>query len=156
MSAKAGTRGCLGRAGASRSQPAQTLSLRPRQLDLGLRWRSAHGAWARSAAWNDDAGHARALSLRQEDPKGIVALARPVNAVQNAPELEELWNIQLDRMMPDAKAVRLLRESVLNDSAEGFAEEPLARDLQRCAETLQSIALEHAVARRRLTARMIA
>jgi hypothetical protein len=59
-------------------------------------------------------------------------------------------------MMPDAKAVRLLRESVLNDSAEGFAEEPLARDLQRCAETLQSIALEHAVARRRLTARMIA
>ncbi len=89
MPAKAGTQGCLGRAGASRSQPAQTLSLRPRQLDLGLRLRSAHGAWVRTAAWNDDAAHARALPLRQEDPKGIVALARPVNAGQNAPALLE-------------------------------------------------------------------
>jgi hypothetical protein len=43
----------------------------------------------RTAAWNDDAAHARALPLRQEDPKGIVALARPVNAGQNAPALLE-------------------------------------------------------------------
>jgi hypothetical protein len=96
------------------------------------------GAWARSSAWTDDLGHARELSLRKEDPKGFTALVRSVDPRLNAPAvLKELQSMEVVRILANATGVRLLRHSVLNTSEETFSVEPVLRDLQRFAETLE-------------------
>jgi hypothetical protein len=99
---------------------------------------SVTGAWARSSAWTDDSGHARELSLRKEDPKGFAALVRSVDPRLNAPAvLKELQSKEVVRILANATGVRLLRHSVLNTSEETFSVEPVLRDLQRFAETLE-------------------
>jgi hypothetical protein len=96
------------------------------------------GAWARSSAWTDDLGHARELSLRKEDPKGFAALVRSVDPRLNAPAvLKELQSMEVVRILANATGVRLLRHSVLNTNDETFSVEPVLRDLQRFAETLE-------------------
>ncbi len=96
------------------------------------------GAWARSSAWTDDLGHARELSLRQDDPKGFAALVHAVDARLNTPAvLKELETMEVVRILPNATGVRLLRHSVLNVREETFSVEPVLRDLQRFAETLE-------------------
>jgi hypothetical protein len=99
---------------------------------------SVTAAWARSSAWTDDSGHARELSLRKEDPKGFSALVNSVDRRLNAPAvLKELQSMEVVRILPNATGVRLLRHSVLNTSEETFSVEPVLRDLQRFAETLE-------------------
>lgn len=99
---------------------------------------SITGAWTRSAAWTDDSGHARELSLRKEDPKGFVALVRTVDPRLNAPAvLKELQSMDVVRIRGKQATVRLLRHSVLNTSEDTFSVEPVLRDLQRFAETLE-------------------
>jgi hypothetical protein len=99
---------------------------------------SVTGAWARSSAWTDDSGHARELSLHSEDPKGFAGLVRSVDPHLNAPAvLKELQSMAVVRVLANSKGVRLLRHSVLNTSEETFSVEPVLRDLQRFAETLE-------------------
>jgi hypothetical protein len=99
---------------------------------------SVTGAWARSPAWTDESGHARELSLRKEDPKGFAALVHSVDPRLHAPAvLKELQRMDVVRILANATAVRLLRHSVLNVSDETFSVEPVLRDLQRFAETLE-------------------
>ena len=99
---------------------------------------SVTGAWARSAAWTDASGHARDLSLRKEDPRGFAALVRSVDpSLDAAAVLKELQSMEVVRILANAAAVRLLRHSVLNTSEETFSVEPVLRDLQRFAETLE-------------------
>jgi hypothetical protein len=116
-----------------------------------LALRSVTGAWARSSAWTDESGHARELSLRKEDPKGFAALVRSVDPGLNAPAvLKDLQSMEVIKILPNAKGVRLLRDSVVNttevrslrdsdlsNSQETFSVEPVLRDLQRFAETLE-------------------
>ncbi len=99
---------------------------------------SITGAWARSSAWTDDSGHARELSLRKEDPKGFAALVRSIDPRLNAPAvLTELQSMNVVRILGNATTVRLLRHSVLNTNEDTFSVEPVLRDLQRFAETLE-------------------
>jgi hypothetical protein len=96
------------------------------------------GAWARSSTWTDGSGHARELSLRKEDAKGFAALVRSVDPRLNAPAvLKELQSMEVVRVLANATGVRLLRDSVLPISEETFSVEPVLRDLQRFAETLE-------------------
>jgi hypothetical protein len=96
------------------------------------------GAWARSSAWTDDSGHARALSLRPDDPKGFAALVRSVDPrLDAAAVLKELQDMEVVKILADARAVRLLRHSVRGTGEETFSVEPVLRDLQRFAETLE-------------------
>jgi hypothetical protein len=102
-----------------------------------LALRSVTGAWARSSTWTDDSGHARELSLRKDDPRGFAALVQSVDPRLNAPAvLDELQSMEVVRIINNA-TVRLLRHSVLNTSEETFSVEPVLRDLQRFAETLE-------------------
>jgi hypothetical protein len=114
------------------------------RLGSGSRYKSllalgaVTGAWARSSAWTDDSGHARELSLRQEDPKGFAALVRSVNPHLHAPAvLKELQSMEAVTIPASAAGVRLLRHSVLDTSEATFSVEPVLRDLQRFAETLE-------------------
>ena len=96
------------------------------------------GAWARSSAWTDELGHARELSLRKDDPKGFAALVHCVDPQLHAPAvLKELQTMEVVRVLPNAAGVRLLQHSVLDASEETFPVEPVLRDLQRFAETLE-------------------
>jgi hypothetical protein len=96
------------------------------------------GAWSRSAAWTDELGHARDLSLRKDDPKGFTALVHSVDPQLNAPAvLKELQRMDVVGILPGATGVRLLHHAVLNTSEETFSVEPVLRDLQRFAETLE-------------------
>jgi hypothetical protein len=99
---------------------------------------SVVGAWTRSSAWTDDLGHARELSLRKEDPRGFAALVRSVDPRLNAPAvLKELHGMEVVALLANSTAVRLLHHSVLDSSEETFSVEPVLRDLQRFAETLE-------------------
>jgi hypothetical protein len=96
------------------------------------------GAWSRSSAWTDELGQARELSLRKDDPKGFAALVLSVNPELHAPAvLKELQSMEVVRILANATRVRLLHHSVLNTCAESFSVEPVLRDLQRFAETLE-------------------
>jgi hypothetical protein len=99
---------------------------------------SVTGAWARSSAWTDNAGHARELSLLKGDPKGFAALVHSVDPRLNAPAvLKELQSMEVVGILPNATSVRLVRHSVLNTNEETFSVEPVLRDLQRFAESLE-------------------
>jgi hypothetical protein len=96
------------------------------------------GAWTRSPAWTDDLGHARELSLRKDDPKGFTALVRSVDPRLSAPAvLKELHGMEVVGILTNATGVRLLHHAVLDTSEESFSVEPVLRDLQRFAETLE-------------------
>ena len=98
---------------------------------------SVTAAWVRSSAWTDQAGQPRALTLRKEDPKGFVELVRSCNPRLNpAAVLKELQAMDAVRVLPGG-SVRLLRQAVVNSSEDTFSVEPVLRDLQRFAETLE-------------------
>jgi hypothetical protein len=99
---------------------------------------SVTGAWARSSEWTDAAGNARELSLRKDDPKGFSALVRSIDSRLNAAAaLQELQSMEVVRIVGNAATVRLLRHTVVNVGEESFSVEPVLRDLQRFAETLE-------------------
>jgi hypothetical protein len=96
------------------------------------------GAWGRSSAWTDDSGHPRELSLRPEDSKGFSALVHSVDPrLHAAAVLKELQDMEAVRILGNATGVRLLRHSVRGTGEETFSVEPVLRDLQRFAETLE-------------------
>ena len=100
---------------------------------------SVTAAWARSSAWTDGAGQPRELAMCKEDPKGFVALVRSVNPRLNPTAvMKELQSMDAVRILAGGSAVRLLRPSVVNTSEDTFSVEPVLRDLQRFAETLEN------------------
>jgi hypothetical protein len=99
---------------------------------------SVTAAWARSAAWTDDAGQPRELALRKDDPKGFVELVRSVNPRLNPTAvIKELQSMNVVRLLAGESKVRLLSPSVVNMSDDTFLVEPVLRDLQRFAETVE-------------------
>jgi hypothetical protein len=95
-------------------------------------------AWARSPAWTDESGHARELSLRRDDPKGFAALVRSVNPkLDAAATLKELHQMKVVTAVTNGTHIRLLRHSLPHAGEETFAVEPVLRDLQRFAETIE-------------------
>jgi hypothetical protein len=99
---------------------------------------SVTGAWTRVPEWTDASGNARELSLRAEDPKGFSALVRSIDPrLDAAAVLKELQQTDVVRILGNATAVRLLRHSVVHASEDTFSVEPVLRDLQRFAETLE-------------------
>lgn len=114
------------------------------RLGSGTRYQSVlalgavTGAWARSPEWTDGSGNARELSLRRDDPKGFSALVRSVDPRLNvAAALKELQQLEVVSLVVNATRVRLLRHTVGHAVDETFPVEPILRDLQRFAETLE-------------------
>jgi hypothetical protein len=99
---------------------------------------SVTAAWARSSTWTDGAGQPRDLALRKDDTEGFSELVRSINR-QLTPTavLKELQSMDIVRILDGGSAVRLLRHSVVNMSQDTFSVEPVLRDLQRFAETLE-------------------
>jgi hypothetical protein len=94
--------------------------------------------WSRSAQWTDEAGAARELSLRNDDPKGFSALVRAVNPALNpAAALKELQQLDVVRVVGNAARIRLLRHTIAHAGEETFSIEPVLRDLQRFGEALE-------------------
>ncbi len=103
-----------------------------------LALRLVTAAWVRSSAWTDDSGQPRELALRKDDPTGFVALVRSVDPDLNpAAVLKELQSMDAVRILARERAVRLLRQSVVNVMEDTFSVEPVLRDLQRFAETVE-------------------
>jgi hypothetical protein len=114
------------------------------RLGSGTRYQSVHalsvvtGTWARSPDWTDESGVARELSLRKDDPKGFSALVGSVGPHLNAGAvLKELQQLSIVSVTANASHVRLLRHHVAHAGVETFSVEPVLRDLQRFAETLE-------------------
>jgi hypothetical protein len=96
------------------------------------------GTWARSSDWTDESGNARELSLRNEDSDGFAALVRTVNPTLNpTATLKELQQLNVVRVLGNPARVRLLRHTVVHADEKTFSIEPILRDLQRFAETLE-------------------
>jgi hypothetical protein len=96
------------------------------------------GSWARSSDWTDESGNARELSLRPEDTNGFAALVISVNPkLDPAAALKELQQLNVVTVLENPARVRLLRHTVVHSGEETFAIEPIFRDLQRFAETLE-------------------
>jgi len=99
---------------------------------------SVTAAWARSAAWTDEAGQPRELALGKDAPQGFVDLVRSVNHRLNPTAvMKELQGMDVVRILAGGNTVRLLRPAVVNMSDDTFSVEPVLRDLQRFAETLE-------------------
>ncbi len=113
---------------------------------------SLTAAWARSSTWTDDAGQPRDLTLRQDDANGFVALVRSIDHRLNPTAvLKELQGMEVVRILAGGSAIRLLRPSVVNMSHDTFSVEPVLRDLQRFAETLENhVFPDHRIASRQL------
>jgi hypothetical protein len=114
------------------------------RLGSGTRYQSVvalgvvTGTWARSPEWTDESGVARELSLRKDDPKGFSALVRSADPHLNADAvLKELQQLNIVTVAANASNVRLLRHTVTHAGDETFSVEPILRDLQRFAETLE-------------------
>jgi hypothetical protein len=114
------------------------------RLGSGTRYQSVlalgvvTGTWARSPNWTDESGVARELSLRKDDPKGFSALVRSVGPHLNAAAvLKELQQLNSVSVAANASRVRLLRHTVAHAGDDTFSVEPILRDLQRFAETLE-------------------
>jgi hypothetical protein len=114
------------------------------RLGSGTRYQSVlalgavAGAWARSPEWTDESGDARELSSRKDDPKGFSALVRSVDPHLNAAAaLKELQQLKVVSLSVNGTHVRLLRHTVGHAVDETFSVEPILRDLQRFAETLE-------------------
>jgi hypothetical protein len=114
------------------------------RLGSGTRYQSVlalgvvTGTWARSPEWTDESGVARELSLRKDDPKGFAALVRSADPHLNAAAvLKELQQLNIVTVAANASHVRLLRHTVTHAGDETFSVEPILRDLQRFAETLE-------------------
>jgi hypothetical protein len=132
------------------------------RLGSGTRYQSVYalsvvtGTWARSPDWTDESGVARELSLRKDDPKGFSALVRSVDPHLNAAAaLKELQQLNIVSVAANASQVRLLRHTVANAGADTFSVEPILRDLQHFAETLEHNVFhkgEHGVRRMQMTA----
>jgi hypothetical protein len=96
------------------------------------------GTWGRSSDWTDESGNARELSLRHEDTDGFAALVRSVNPkLVPAAALKELQQLNVVRVLANPARVRLLRHTVVHAGEETFSIEPVFKDLQRFAETLE-------------------
>jgi hypothetical protein len=114
------------------------------RLGSGTRYQSVlalgavTGAWARSPDWTDESGVARELSLRKDDPRGFSALVRSVDPQLNAAAvLKELQQLNTVTLAANASHVRLLQHTVVLAGDDTFSVEPILRDLQRFAETLE-------------------
>jgi hypothetical protein len=114
------------------------------RLGSGTRYQSmlalgvVTGTWARSPEWTDESGVARELSLRKDDPKGFSALVHFVDPHLNAAAvLKELQQLKIISVAANASHVRLLRHTVTHAGDDTFSVEPILRDLQRFAETLE-------------------
>jgi hypothetical protein len=114
------------------------------RLGSGTRYQSVlalgvvTGTWARSPDWTDESGVARELSLRKDDPTGFSALVRSVDPHLNpAAVLKELQQLKIVSVSVNVSRVRLLRHTVTHAGDETFSVEPILRDLQRFAETLE-------------------
>jgi hypothetical protein len=114
------------------------------RLGSGTRYQSVvalgvvTGAWARSPEWTDESGVARELSLHKDDPKGFLALVRSVDPQLNAAAaLKELRRLNIVGVAANASHVRLLGQTATQVGDESFSVEPILRDLQRFAETLE-------------------
>jgi hypothetical protein len=96
------------------------------------------GTWARSPDWTDESGVARELSLRKDDPRGFSALVRSVDPHLNAAAaLKELQQLNMVTVAANVSHVRLLQHTVVHAGDDTFSVEPILRDLQRFAETLE-------------------
>jgi hypothetical protein len=114
------------------------------RLGSGTRYQSVlalgvvTGTWARSPDWTDESGVARELSLRKDDPRGFSALVRSVDPHLNAAAaLKELQQLNMVTVAANASHVRLLQHTVVHAGDNTFSVEPILRDLQRFAETLE-------------------
>jgi hypothetical protein len=95
-------------------------------------------AWSRSPEWTDLAGAARELSLRKDDGKGFAALVRSVSPSLNpASALKELQLMDAVRVVANSSLVRLVSHAGIPAAEDTFSIEPVLRDLQRFAETLE-------------------
>jgi hypothetical protein len=114
------------------------------RLGSGTRYQSmlalaaVTSAWARSAQWTDESGNALELSLRGEDAKSFSRLVLAVSPRLNpATALKELQLMDVARVVANGAGVRLVSHAVAQAAEETFAIEPVLRDLQRFAETLE-------------------
>jgi hypothetical protein len=96
------------------------------------------GAWGRSSDWTDGSGNARELSLLPEDTHSFVTLIRSVDPKLNpAAALKELQQLNVVKVLANPARVRLLRHTVVHADEDTFSIEPVLRDLQRFAETVE-------------------
>jgi len=130
--------------GVKRASAQHDGDARKGRLSPGSRYESLVGlsrvtaAWSRSSTWTDESGEARELSLRGNEPQSFAALVHSIDPRLNACDvLMELQRMEVVRILANRKAVRLLRHFVRTVGGETFSVEPVLRDLQRFAETLE-------------------
>lgn len=82
--------------------------------------------------------HSQFQAPAKDDRKGFVELVRSVNPRLNPTAvIKELQSMDVVRILGDGSAVRLLRPPAVNLSEDTLSVEPVLRDLQRFAETLE-------------------
>jgi hypothetical protein len=130
--------------GVKRACAEHTLDKPTGRLGSGTRYQSmlalaaVTSAWARSPEWTDISGGARELSLRKDDAKGFAGLVRSVSPGLNpASALKELQLMNAVRVIANSSLVRLVSHAGIPDGEDAFSIEPVLRDLQRFAETLE-------------------